>query len=771
MNENYSSENTLLNRLKERRFFPLFGSYLLGGWALVQFIDWISERYALSTIYSETALILFLCFIPAAVLLIYRHGAPGNQAWSTFEKGGLALNSLLAFALVILRANSLPVEAPVQENTLVKTIDEEGQNVNRVIPEATSTRRIAILPFSNKTNSEELNWMRYGIARLIDIDLEQDSRLLGLSSFSFFDGYQNHGHSITDDIPFATQRNIANDVYTDLFIQGAFSKTDDLWNLEIKAFTSEDGKEFYNHTFNGSDFNSLIDDFTIAFKENLELADVSNSQQRIIDLPTDGLISSNLEALEYYFKSHIAHTVNNDFTSAIKLVKKAIDKDPNCTECIHSLYRFYDDNGQAKESKESILLAMKNSDHLSERQKLAIKHAYYLSTDNIEKVMALNDMWRKFYPNDYKPYSNLFHSYLRRSEYGEAIKLGEEALSKGHTGDILLMMANLEVARENPESAKKYLERFSQKFPNRLNETVVLANVYSDQGEFEKAREHLEKLQILDPLNIDLFNNLIFLEGRTGNFKKAEKHAKDALAQAKTTRDSVNVLYQKELLLRYLGKGNEAIDILNKRHQLQNTYTSPMEGKYEFLNYQTMVNYLEAGQKEVIEEEMKFFTENNSPEMHLLKCAVQVNYSLATKDLHAYKTIDKECREIIILRQGPVVYKLIDGFVAGMNKDYKLAANTIQEYLDEVKIKTTGLELFQVEMYLKDKQYEKAKTKIENQLVSYPMDPKILVEKAKVEKELGNTTEAKEWLNKALEIWKDADETYVPAKEARALVL
>ena len=47
-------------------------------------------------------------------------------------------------------------------------------------------------------------------------------------------------------------------------------------------------------------------------------------------------------------------------------------------------------------------------------------------------------------------------------------------------------------------------------------------------------------------------------------------------------------------------------------------------------------------EKETLEEELKFFTENNSPEMHLMKCAVEINFSLATKDLDSYKISDKD---------------------------------------------------------------------------------------------------------------------------------
>ncbi|MFK7810808.1 MAG: tetratricopeptide repeat protein [Saprospiraceae bacterium] len=761
------SEN-IIEKLKARRFFPLFGSYLLGGWAMIQFVEWLSAKYDLSPLWSEVVLLSILIMIPAAILVIYKHGAPGYQNWSKLEMIGIPLNLLLAIALIFIRTSSLPA-TEVQGTKVIKAVDEAGQAVSRVVPEVSNTKRIALFPFVNKSDQADLNWMRFALPALMDIDLEQDSRLHGQNGINFNDRYQTYDQSLDQDISFALQRNIAEDEYTDLFVQGNFSKQGDDWTIETKVFTTSDGKEFYNNTFTGPDFYKLVDEFTIDFKENLQLADIQTSKNLMVDLPADGIISAKPDALKNYFESQVAVQVENTPTKAVMLMESALELDPNCTECHHFLSWIYARMGLGQKAKDAVQTAMSKSGHLPERQKLAIKNLYYRANNEIEKAIALNDMWRKFYPNDYKPYSNLFQYYISRAEFDEAIAIGEEALKVGHTGDILLMLSQLENLAGRPQNAIEYMEEFQKKFPSRLKETSTLSDIYVNEGNFEKAEAHLEKLLLMEPANIKLLRDLAYLKIKTGEFDKAEKYINDALRQSKNAKDSVFVIYVWEELYLKMGKSIAAIDLLRKRHQLQLTYSTPIEIQYDFMSFSTMENFIEAGKLNIIEEEIKFFTENKTPAYEIMKCACNLNYYLAVKDLANFNVWDDKCREEIIKVQGPSVFLMIDAFKLEMQGDYKKAIEMMNKCIETLNVNSIDFNIPLIGMYRKDGQLQKAKELLENTMKSNPVNAKLYVEMAKIEKGLSNNAGANEWLDKALEVWKDADAVFKPVVEAKQL--
>jgi len=71
-------------------------------------------------------------------------------------------------------------------------------------------------------------------------------------------------------------------------------------------------------------------------------------------------------------------------------------------------------------------------------------------------------------------------------------------------------------------------------------------------------------------------------------------------------------------------------------------------------------------------------------------------------------------------------------------------------------------------IYLLNNQPEKAKALALEQLTTSPFAAEVYYELACADQALGNTTEAIKSLNKVLEIWKDADDNFIPAQKAKA---
>ena len=64
---------------------------------------------------------------------------------------------------------------------------------------------------------------------------------------------------------------------------------------------------------------------------------------------------------------------------------------------------------------------------------------------------------------------------------------------------------------------------------------------------------------------------------------------------------------------------------------------------------------------------------------------------------------------------------------------------------------------------------DKAMTLIEKMYIEEPNYPKTHLQKARIYVQKKDKKNALIYVNKALDIWKDADECFIPAKEAKAL--
>ncbi|MGH7541851.1 MAG: hypothetical protein ACRELC_12710, partial [Gemmatimonadota bacterium] len=88
-------------RLADRRVPHLVVAYAAVSWGLIQFVDWLASRYALSTHLVDFSLVALALLSPGVALLAWRHGAPGRDRWSRVERVAISSNLLAAVAILV----------------------------------------------------------------------------------------------------------------------------------------------------------------------------------------------------------------------------------------------------------------------------------------------------------------------------------------------------------------------------------------------------------------------------------------------------------------------------------------------------------------------------------------------------------------------------------------------------------------------------------------------------------------------------------------------
>ena len=142
--------------------------------------------------------------IPSILILSYFHGAPGKDKWNKIEKIGIPANIIVSLIIMIV------MFYPKDLGATTKTVsyeDEQGNNIERVIPKVEFRKSILLYNFTLDENIEK--WMSSGIPSSIAYKMLQDIYVNSSFQFEIESILGEYNKSITDIIPFSLQREIS----------------------------------------------------------------------------------------------------------------------------------------------------------------------------------------------------------------------------------------------------------------------------------------------------------------------------------------------------------------------------------------------------------------------------------------------------------------------------------------------------------------------------------------------------------------------------------
>ncbi len=753
---------SFFERLWERRFIQYTLSYIVGSWGLIQFIDWIVKRYHYASSWTDIALILFLTLLPSVLLFTYFHGRPGPDKWRPIEKVFIPFNIVLTIALIIFMFSGSDLGATA---TKVTVTNEEGETEQRLVPKSAFVKRVVLFPWENKIEAEEDDWMSLGLPILLDADLEQDNRIIVVEPQNLKGEFDNYGYPPGSKIPLSIQRKIAQDNYSDLFLSTAIEKTEDQYTVNATLYNAVDGKEFYQETYTGPDPLALIDEMTEDFRAKVYVRDTQD--KRFVDLPASNLYSSSTEALRAFVQAVRLRYFENDLPGSIVPLQAAIEADPSFAMahlqmCDNLFYL-----NQTDAAKASVQQAMKYKEALSERQQLSIKFSYQ-SFFSVDKAIALANMWCQLYPSDYKPYNLLMMIYRNRNDFNAAKAIGQKALENGHSGKLLLTLARLELLQGNEESALEYYERFAQEFPEQSKGFSGIGQVYMSMGEFEKAKEQYDKLIVMNPDDIKIMLQLSEIEGRLLNFEAEQAALQDAMRSAKSIQDSIKVMSGLEAYYAKTGRINQSIQQMQDRWAYSERIYPEQQVKSQlFFNF-SVQRFVIADRIDEYQALANDYLQKYENPYANFGCVSDLNLSLFSETKPDAIDVMERCEEHFKVTIGPKGMLMVYAYYYKVIEDYPKALEYSILMRDSSGIDPGLMTLFG-EIYRKNGDLDNSEASIKEFLKKQPDDGEQHYQLALTYHEMGKPSEAREEVELALKIWKDADPNFIPAQKARAL--
>ena len=757
------TNNSFFERLWDRKVPQYLGTYLAVGFGLLQFLEFITNRYDLSGFWVDKYLLVWLLLLPAVAILIYFNGQPAIASNSIkWPKYVVSCNVLTAFLLGGFLFNGA-VEEP---SKVVELTNEEGETITAAVPSLHKVKKVASFQFENLTGNKEQDWWGVAFSELLQLHLEQRPEFYAFSGYNLDRYYDRLGLSSFAIPNVGMQREIAQKSRNDYFTRISYEIKNDQFVFKGHLHNTKDGKALYAVEAENTDPYAAIDAIKEQIASNIPGATVDLENQ--VSLPASSLITSNKEALRHYTQSQIAFNLNpNNLNEAISIVQKAVDLDPTCSLCYYELGGFLYRQGKLEEAIPNAKNAIKYGASLPKRMQFQFKDVLYAATNRLDAYFKLQEMHRKMFPYDYHAYERLIDIYKGNFGVDSAKALIYEAIDNGQVERGLLSLYDLEIENEEYEKAEKTLNRLSKEFPDRDQDRQKYATVYQRQGKLEAAMKTLQEEETLDPLNSDIQIRLAYLEFRNAEIEKAHNRIDQGVEQATTLTDSINFLYAKAHIYRFCGEVNKSLAIYSDYEKLRLKKLSFGQVLENSLFFKTDL-YQSINQSEKVEDLLAKVNKYTPQFIGRYRCqtnghALENGYKM-TMNKEEYLACGEEFKGF-----GEGASEELEVYSSYYKGDYAKCVTILEKDNGRIKIKMDD-EYFISKIYAKAGEIDKAKTMVRKIVDRKTIAPKYYLQMATLlEKE--DPQEAKKYLNLTIPYWANADADYIPAQRATALTV
>jgi serine/threonine protein kinase/tetratricopeptide (TPR) repeat protein len=249
------------------------------------------------------------------------------------------------------------------------------------------------------------------------------------------------------------------------------------------------------------------------------------------DRPIGEVTTSSLEALKAASQAKQLDDIGHEL-KAIPFVERAIALDPNFAAAYSDLASIYANQGEEVRSIEFEKKAYALRDRVSERERFDIDTSYHwIVTGNLDKEMAVEEMWRQAYPRDEGPVNNLaFNNCLYLGQFEKSVQLGHETLTiNPHSKGGYFGVSCGYVGLNRPDEARTFLENALPRDPDHPTIHCSLHNVYSALADESGAQRQIQwmsgKLQGAQCFGFAVTGRAAYL----GKMRKAREFSAEAL--------------------------------------------------------------------------------------------------------------------------------------------------------------------------------------------------------------------------------------------------
>ena len=146
------------------------------------------------------------------------------------------------------------------------------------------------------------------------------------------------------------------------------------------------------------------------------------------DKPLEEATTSSLEALKAFALGDAEHMLKQEEMASLPFYKRAVELDPNFALAYARLGTVYGNIGQDDLEEQYQQKAFELRDRASERERLYITGHYYGGIRQVEKTIETWELYKRTYPRDSIPYSNLAALFARVGKFDKSLEIANGEL-------------------------------------------------------------------------------------------------------------------------------------------------------------------------------------------------------------------------------------------------------------------------------------------------------------------------------------------------------
>ncbi len=629
---------------------------------------------------------------------------------------------------------------------------------------------LAVLYFENNTGDESLNHFRKAIADLLITDLAQSKYIRVLSGARLFNILSQLDQLDAESYSSDVLNEVAARGGVDKVVLGSYTKAGDTFRISVTLQDARTAELSGTETVEGRGEESIfpmVDELTMKIKKIFEISEEKIATD--LDEEVGKITTSSLEAFNYYSEGRRLHLLGNHEES-ISIMQKAIEIDPEFAMAYRSIAVSYNNMKRPEEKRNNLERAYELSGRVSERERYLIQAEYFRADESTwDKSREAYESLLELYPDDRIANLNFGILYASLERYDEALELYEANSRIDPEGYMSYWnMSETYMAMGLYDKAHEVLDRYLQINPDdfRFHQKHVI--VYFYEGNYDQALAKLDKMLSLNPdfkTGYNIYKGIIFL--LRGELIEAEQEFKKLPEPVVTRRQLLAAL----ALLK--GQYKEAERLL----------------KQEPVMSQTLERfYLRSGRPEEalneFEKRMTTERDSNSSYVQTLDLHFKGMAYLFMNSIKDALGTAKELKELIknsVYKKNIRFYYHLMGMIEFEKKKYSRAVKFLTKARKMLYSPSEGSpevhSLFAFSLgqaYYEAGKMDKAQKEYET-LISLALGrigdgnfyAKSLYMLGKIFQEKGQKLKAREYYNRFLQLWKDADPGFPEVEDAQ----
>ncbi|MCD4723421.1 MAG: tetratricopeptide repeat protein [Bacteroidales bacterium] len=752
--------------LWQRRVLQITGIYLLLSYLVSLGIEFMVKEYMLSPHLTNLIWYILLSLIPSIIMISYFHGKKGVSKWTKVELIGMPLNIVAAVLVLVFVFKGKDLGAIT---TKVTVQNEDGEKIEKLVIKNEFRKKIFIFNIENITGDTALDYLQYSIPEMTEYDLSQDILLTSQTAMGIYSRIAEAGYESAVGLPLTQMKRFAEQRHMNYFMFGQLNFENGEYILDVKLYETRLTRQAAEISLKDKSPFDLVDQLTIEIKRAMGLPESHISET--IDLPISEIFTASEKAL-YYFSMAIMENALNNWTENVRLLEIVLKEDPDFAIAHVMIAISYLNINNVESAWEALQTAMddRHMHKLPERQQFIVKYVYYIIGQEPDKAMIVVKMWVDLYPDDIMAHSTLGQRYALRNMFPEAIREYKEILRLDpEQYQFISTLAEYYLQLGNFDSSLAYFERYAQKLPKQAQSYRNLGDYYSLTGDMVLAKENYEKALVNAdisgkvPIMIDLANVLV----NAGILDQAYKQYMDALSISRTARDSVIVYNALERFYLTKGQARRSLESHELKLDKYKTFITPKD----FLAYRAtnLEPYVNAGELNKAYDILEEIAQKLEPPLDNLVPFGYMFIYAETGDVEKAEEAMVGAKDLIKGFGQESMMAFIYYVQGRLNESLGKYQEAIDDYNKFFETNPTSYHIhsFTSRCYRQLKDFKQAEEEIQISLKHRPFSPTCNYEAALLYLETGEEEKGMEHLERAVEIWKDADSDYEKASIAK----